>query len=198
MFFLAYFLNRELSTKFILGILFFVVLISLLGIINKIPVSFLYLFDESVGDKMTFYVNSDDSNNIYFSILSLLKRSFWLIIAIAYKKGIKNKDEFFNFFFNSYFLGAIIYILLNNTVFQVIISRGLLYYNIAEIFLIPYLLTVFKEGISKLIIFFLIIIYGYLLIDKGFSYYKESLGVDIFRPYNSVFMNNTYDALEKK
>ena len=197
MFFLAYFLNRQFSTKVILSILFFVILISLLGIMNKIPISFLYLFDESAGDKMAFYLQSDNFTNIYFSILSLIKRSFWVIIAIAYKKGIKNKDEYFDFFFNSYFLGVIIYILLNNTVFQVIISRGLLYYNIAEIFLIPYLLTVFKNGISKFIMFFLIVIYGYLIIEKGFNFYKENLGIDIFRPYNSVLINDTYDAMKK-
>jgi hypothetical protein len=198
LFILAYFLNREFSTKYLIWLLLFVLTISFLGVINKLPHLF-FLLDKTIGDKLNFYVEANFiKTNLLSSIFGLAKRSIWVILAIMYKNDIKNKDNHFNFFFNLYFVGLLIYILFNNTVLQVIVARGLLYFNVAEIFLIPYLFTVFKKGLSKTLVFILVTIYGLLLIEKGISFYKQDLGVDIYRPYNSVLLDNNYDAMKKK
>jgi hypothetical protein len=198
MFAFAYYLNKEFSIKYLIFIFSTVLLISLSGIINRLPLNLFFLLDNSIGEKMDFYSQSYELNtNILFTILALLKRCIWIILAIAYKKGIKNKDQYFDFFFNLYFVGAVVYILFNNTILQVIVARGLLYFNIAEIFLIPYVLTIFKEGITKRLVFVLVAIYAFLLIEKGINFYQEDLGVDIYRPYNSVLLDDKYDAMNK-
>ena len=73
-----------------------------------------------------------------------------------------------------------------------------MFYSIAEAFLIPIIVTNFSKGFSKNLVLFLLLIYGWFQIEKGINYYKEDLGVDIFRPYNSVLIDNTYNAMDKK
>ena len=198
-FLFAYFLNKEFPIKYLITIFSVFFIISLSGIMNKLPLGMFFLFSESVGDKMEFYTESNFlTTNIVFTVLALLKRSIWIILAIAYRKHIKNKDENFNFFFNLYFVGAMMYILFNNTVLQIVVARGLLYFNIAEIFLIPYILTIFKDDITKRLVFLMVMVYGFLMIEKGINFYKEDLGYDIYRPYNSVLIDNQYNAYDQK
>ncbi|MES2454323.1 MAG: EpsG family protein [Bacteroidota bacterium] len=198
MFVLAYFLNREFKTKILIYLLTTFALISLSGVMNKLPLSLFFLFGDNAGDRLSFYSETAQSGtNAILSLLALVKRSIWIILALIYKDHIKNKDEHYNFFFNLYFAGALMYMLFNNTMLHIIVARGILYFNIAEIFLIPYLLSVFKEGISKAVMFILVLIYGFLMVQKGMNFYKENLGIDIYRPYNSVLMDNTYDAMEQ-
>lgn len=194
----AYFFRNKIPTKYVIIVLSSFVLISLSGIINKLPLNLFFLMSESIGDKATFYKeNQFLTTNIVFTILALIKRSLWIILALVFDKYIKNKDAHYYFFFNLYLLGTLIYLLFNNTLLQIIVSRGMLYYNIGEIFLIPYIITIFKNDITKKFIFLVIITYGYLTMLKAFNNYKEDLGVDIFRPYNSVLEDNKYDAMQQ-
>lgn len=198
LFIFAYFLNRKFSGKYLILLFSCVTIISLSGMINKLPLNLFFLFSEDVGDKVEFYAGADFLNtNIVFTILALLKRSIWIILAMIFKNRIKNMDSRFNFFFNLYFVGALIYILFNGTILQIVVARGILYYNIAEIFLIPYVLTIFRNDITRGLVFALVLILGFLNIQKGINFYKEDLGVDIFRPYNSVLIDDTYDAMKQ-
>jgi len=196
LFIFAYFVNRQWSQKFILISLITVAIISISGIINLLPLNVFYLLNDDIGTKMTSY---GDSNliqaNIFFTILSLLKRTFWIIIVLFFRSKIKNEKGYFDFIFNLYFISTLIYIVFNNTILQVIVARGLLYYNIAEIFLIPYILSLVKMDFLKKVAFLMLLIYGYLTINKAFEFYKKDLGVDIFRPYNSVLINSNYNAM---
>jgi hypothetical protein len=194
----AYFLNRQFKTQYLLTILILILSISLLGLMNKLPLDLFFLFSESIGDKVTFYAESNFlTTNLLLTVLALAKRSIWIILAIRFRKKIKNMDAHFNFFFNLYFVGAIIYILFNNTILQVVVARGVLYFNIAEIFLIPYILTIFKNDFTRKLVFILVAIYGMLTIQKGMNFYKEDLGFDIYRPYNSVLWDSNYNAYDQ-
>lgn len=198
MFVFAYFLNKEFKTKYLIILFSAIFVISVTGLMNRLPLGLFFLVSESVGDKISFYSESNIfTTNIVFTILALLKRSIWIILAIAYKNHIKNKDEHFNFFFNLYFVGALIYILFNNTILQVVVARGILYYNIGEIFLIPYVLTIFKDDITKKVMFLALVAYGWLTLEKGINSYIEGLGFDIFRPYNSVLIDDKYNVYDK-
>ncbi|WP_025145038.1 EpsG family protein [Pedobacter jeongneungensis] len=197
-FIFAYFLNREFKNKYLISILGTVLIISLFGLMNKLPLDIFFLFSESIGDKVTFYAESNFlTTNVFLTILALLKRSIWIMLAVAFRSRIKNMDAHFNFFFNLYFIGAIIYILFNNTILQVVVARGVLYFNIAEIFLIPYILTIFKNDFTRKLVFILVAIYGMLTIQKGMNFYKEDLGFDIYRPYNSVLWDSNYNAYDQ-
>lgn len=198
MFVFGYFLHIKIKTRYLIIILLTVVVVSVLGLMNRLPLNLFFLLDSGIADKLTFYAESDFlTTNPIFTILALVKRSIWIILALLFDKSIKNKNENYYFFFNLYFIGTIIYILFNNTILQIVVSRGVLYFNIAEIFLIPYILSIFKDGITKGIVFFLLLFYGLLTMQKGMNFYKDDLGVDIYRPYNSVLIDDTYDAMKK-
>lgn len=195
MFLIVYFINKEISAKYYLSILIIISGISISGIINSLPLGLFYFLGNDIGSKSEFYMNSDFLQTNSLSIaLGILKRSIWLILAFVYGNRIKNKNEYYTLFLNIYFLSTIIYLLFNNTVLQIIVARGIIYFNIAEIFIIPYLISIFKNNASRKIIFLLIIIYGWIIIEKGFNFYKNDLGIDIFRPYNSILTNPTYNA----
>jgi len=183
---------------YLIILLSFVLIISMLGLMNELPLNLFFLLDSGVADKLTFYSESDFLNtNPIYTILALTKRSIWIVLALLFDKSIKNKNGHYYFFFNLYFIGTIIYVLFNNTILQIVVSRGVLYYNVAEIFLIPYLISIFKDGMTKGLFFFLLLVYGLLTMQKGMNFYKDDLGVDIYRPYNSVIIDNTYDAMKK-
>lgn len=198
LFVFAYFLNKKFPTKYIVALLLLFFSISISGIINKLPLNLFFLLSDSIGEKAIFYKeNQFLDTNIIFTVLALLKRFIWIILGMVFYKQIKNRDSYFDFFFNIYLVGTLIYILFNNTLLQIVVARGVLYYNIGEVFLIPYILTIFKNDITKKLMFALIAAYGFLTIQKSINFYKSDLGVDIFRPYNSVFEDNTYDAMER-
>ncbi|MDR2009379.1 MAG: EpsG family protein [Bacteroidales bacterium] len=189
----AYFLHRVISPKIIIYTLVVALGISASNIINHIPSGFFYLFGHTIGQRMEGYYGIGENVFIY-SLLGTLKRCFWIFFALIFSKWIKNKDEYYHFFLNLYFLGAILYVIFNNTILQVIVGRGLIYFNIGEIFLIPYLLSIFRQ---RRIALCLVAVYCAIIIEKGFNTYKEKLGVDIFRPYNSALINNKYESKEK-
>ncbi|TDX00067.1 EpsG family protein [Dinghuibacter silviterrae] len=197
MFVFAYFLNRPISTKVMIWVLGAAVAISLSGILNKLPLN-LVLVGGAVGDKLDFYSSSYSlETNMLATFLGLLKRCIWVCLAMFFRKGIKNMDDRFNFVFNLYFIGTVVYVIFNNSILQIVVARGLIYYNIAEIFLVPYLVSIFAKGITQRVFFSLICIYCWLVMQKGMNFYKENLDVDIFRPYNSVLVDDQYDAMDK-
>lgn len=197
LFLFAIFFNREIKLKYILWLFFLALIISISGIINKLPLNIFYLFSENIGGKMSFYGTSYElETNIMFTILSLLKRSIWLIIASFWYDKLKNYDKNFSIIFNLYFVSTVIYILFNNTILQIIVARGMMFYNITEIFMIPYIISLINNLELKKLVMILVFIYGGITINKGMNYYKEDLGVDIFRPYNSVLINSEYNAME--
>jgi len=191
----AYFLYNKISFKVMLAIFMLACIISFTNIINRIPSNWFYIFGDGIGHRMSTHVIINlQRNTLLFSILGILKRGIILIIIFIFGKKIKNKNDYFPFFVNVYFFGVIAYILLNNRSYQVIVGRGLMYFNIMEIFLIPYLLTIFKRGWLQKIVFVFITIYCFFIIQRGFSYYERLGGVDIFRPYKSALINSNYES----
>lgn len=196
-FIFAVFLNREIKISYIVWILVFSFGISLSGIINKLPLNLFLLLSDNVGGKMLFYGQSYElDTNMINTLLSLAKRSVWIIIVLVYRDKLIDYDKNFNFIFNIYFISTIIYLLFNNTILQIVVARGMMYYNIAEIFIIPYVFLIINSKEVKKLALLFVLIYGAITIVKSMNFYKEDLGVDIFRPYNSVLINNQYNAME--
>ena len=57
-------------------------------------------------------------------------------------------------------------------------------------FIILYVLTIFKQNYGKLIIMIVLIAYCVVNIYKGFSNYGEN--TDYFTPYKGLFINTDY------
>ncbi|GAB6869048.1 EpsG family protein [Bacteroides rodentium] len=191
LFIVSYFLNNKFSDKIYVLLLLASIVVAITGIVNQIPLSLFLIFGESSFERISEYADNPEKGSILFTILALTKRLIWLFFLFLYKRKF-NVDSVFYYFFNIYFIATILYVALNNSMLQIIVGRGLIYFYIGEIFLIPYILYLFKKNITVYIIMGIIGLYSYINIEKGFNYYKESMGVDIFRPYNSVLNDDTY------
>lgn len=191
LFIISYFLIHSFSERIYIILLIISILISVSGIIDRIPLSFFFVFGETSFEKISEYTDNTEKGSILFTVLALAKRLIWLFFLFLYRRRY-NIDSTFSYFFNIYFLATLLYVVLNNSMLQIVVGRGLIYFYIAEIFLIPYVLLLFKKNLTFYIIMALIGLYCSINIEKGFNYYKEALGVDIFRPYNSVLIDDTY------
>lgn len=125
-------------------------------------------------------------------IFSLIRKLLWISLLMIFDKKVDDKDDSYYTFFNMYFLGSIFYVLFNGTPLQIIVSRALIYFNIMEMFLIPYVLTIFKPNYGKLLIMFVLVAYCYINIKKGFDNFAIEGKFDLFEPYKGLFINTDY------
>jgi len=187
------FLNFKISTKIIIYGLIISILISISGLLNSIPQSLFYIFGETIKNKAINYISNPEASanvKIIFTTLGIIKRLFWLLIILKYRKILEQKTPYFNLMFNMYFIGTFFYLIFNNSIFQIIIERGLIYYNISEIFLIPLLLLLSRNTTTKIIIIMMIVFYCIITQVKGLNGYQITGYDDIFRPYKGIFINS--------
>lgn len=188
----ALFLNREFPMKVILGTLSIAIILSLSGIVDILGTGVALAMSGDGSDTSTrldLYTNLDNETSIISTLFTLAKKTIWLVLLLVFKSKV-DKDPKYNLLFNMYFFSVVIYIIFNNTVLQIIVARGLLYYNLAEIFVVPYVLTIFKPNYGKLGLMLLLTVYCTINIFKGFSNYGE--GTDYFVPYKGIFINTDY------
>ena len=180
--------NKELSTKSIIIILSLSVGIYLSGIINRIPDSVVLLLPGSLQSKYDIYTSMElQTISIVNILLGLLIRMSFLLILLVFRKNFVNspiKDRF-NVFFNLYLVSIVMYIIFNGSILQIVVSRGVLYYNIVAIIIIPYILALFKGNANKILCFLLIIAYAGFMMIKNMNAFLSTAG-DIFRPYTSI------------
>lgn len=196
-FFISYVFYRAFGTKFYLVLLLTALGISISGIVNKLPLNIFLLLSSDAADKMSFYADDFNSGNVsinpLFVLLSLSKRLIWIVIILMYVYNKKRGDRCFVVLFNIYVFSLLFYIVFNNTILQIVVSRGLLYFNIVEIFIIPYALTAFKNNAGKKILFIALILFGVTNLKKGIdSYAPPGETTDLFVPYKGVFINTDY------
>lgn len=188
----ALFMNREFPKKMILVTLAIALVISISGIVDIIGTGAALAMSGDGSDTSTrldVYTNLDNETSIVSTVFSLAKKTIWLVLLLFFKDKV-DKDSKYNLLFNMYIFSVIIYIIFNNTVLQIIVARGLLYYNLIEIFVVPYVLTIFKPNYGKLGLMMLLSIYCSINIFKGFSNYGEN--TDYFIPYKGLFINTDY------
>jgi hypothetical protein len=187
----AVFLNRKIPVKYWVVLLGLALLISMSGIISTLSAGVGLLFsDGTASKKADFYLNNADSVSLVSSVLAVFRKTIWIILLFIFDSKVDNKDRRYYTFLNLYVLGVLFYILFNATPLQIIVSRAILYFNIVEIFVIPYTLTIFKANYGKLLIMSVLIAYCIVNIYKGFSNYGE--GNDYFTPYKGLFINRDY------
>ena len=187
----ALFLSRKISNKYLIAVLGIAILISMSGIVNKVaPLLSVFVSSEDDLKKMDTYMNFDYDVSVVSTIFSLFRKLIWIALLMIFDKYVEHKSKLYYTFFNLYFLGSIFYVLFNGTMLQVFVSRALLYYNLMEIFIVPYVLTLFRPNYGKLVIMFTLTAYCWINISKGFLNYGE--GTDYFEPYKGIFINTNY------
>ncbi len=185
-------LQFNIKKKYIIAGLLICFMISLSGIMNALGLALsLYIgSDDSTGKKLDAYLNDDNQFSLLSTVFSYIKKLIWLSLILIFEPLIEKKDKTYYLLRNIYTLSIMAYIIFNGTALQIITSRGLLYYNITEIFMIPYVLTIFKQNYGKILIMFVLIAYCFVNIYKGFSNYGEN--TDYFIPYKGLFINTDY------
>jgi hypothetical protein len=197
MFFIVYFFRKSFDVRIYIILLLIALGISFSGIVNLLPLDLFLVISSDTADRMESYAEGFISGNVVvnplFVLLSLSKRLLWIVIIILYVYTKKKEDRTFAVLFNTYVFSLLFYIIFNNTILQIIVSRGLLFFNITEIFIIPYALLAFKNNGGKKILFLLLILFGIANLKKGIdAYAAPGETTDLFVPYKGIFINTDY------
>lgn len=186
LFSIAYSLKRIYSLKFYLIIIIIACIANLMCIASRIE-SLLPFAGLFIRNKLDLYTSLGETNTLIGSITGIIKRLIWVILALLVSSSIKGKDRGnFYLFFNIYLMGCCFYLLFNNSIFQIFVSRLTIYFNLFEILLIPYIFKLFKSKPNKAIALIILFCYGVLTLGKGIDSYIPIVGYDIFRPYKAI------------
>lgn len=189
-FLIVYFVNNQWSNRSYILLLGLSAAISLSGVLNMIPDGFFDLFGDKLAKAGT-YLNMYKSSDLIVVVFAILRRILWVVIVLLFADYIKDKNKYYYVLFNTYFIGVCLYIIFNNSAFQFFVGRGILYFGVFEIFIIPYILTIFKrKNASQAIFFVLISLYLVVIMTKGISNYS-----DLFYPYKGVFINTGIERI---
>ena len=177
----AYFFNRDFSIKTYTIFIIVAIAISFSGIMKLLPEGIvLLLFPEEYSS----YAAVVDIS-LYSKILGIVRKLIWIIFAFyLLHKQVRPKG--FSLFFNLYFISVIGYLLLNGTLFQIIVARGLIYYSMFEVLVLTYIVVYLYRQANKKAYLLLIGLYYVVLLYKNITYYTEG-NYNCFIPYQSCF-----------
>lgn len=194
LFFIAYFVNREWNVRKYYILLALAVLIALTGVIRLIPSDIFYLLSLRMGEKSDILISQEIDVSMFNVLMGIIKRCIWIVPLLIMRNKYQTIPSFW-LFFNMYFISILMYIVFNGTFLQFVVQRGLIYFNIFEIILIPFLFNSIKNKITRLLLILLISCLGFYQMERTFISYKQMTGYDIFRPYNAIYMdrNKIYD-----
>jgi hypothetical protein len=183
-----YFFNKEFKKPF----LFILLLASFLIGMTSLPK---YLFDKmglvlgSVGSEKTVYYSGaakEALNEASLSVFGLLKRISLLVLFTVNFNILSKKLSYYKLLYNGYFFGIILYLLFSSSLL-ILVSRGSLYFNIMESFLVSAQLLIFRTNHERILIVTMIFLISIPLMYQSISTYP-----DLFNPYKSLFYNIEY------
>lgn len=188
----AIFLTKRINNWIVFSVLGVALVLNYSGLMDMLsPLVMLFVKDDVMSEKMEIYNELLDYNvTPLVTFISLCRKFIWLGVLLVFEHLVEKKDKFYYLCFNLYFIGIVMYVLLNGTAWQMFVARLSLYFNVAEIYLVVYVLSLFKPNYGKLIIMFLLTAYCWINIKKGFSNYGEK--TDYFEPYKGLFINTDY------
>lgn len=181
LFVFAYFLNREYSIRTYQIWIFVAIIMSFSGIVQLIPTDLLLL---AFPKEYSSYINTVDIS-LANKILGIIRKLLWVILALYLLKE-KSKPQGFSLFFNLYFVAIIGYLLLNGSLLQIIVARGLIYYSVFEIFVLTYIVAFISKQANQKVYLLLIGIYYIVLLYKNIAFYTIG-NYNCFIPYKSCF-----------
>lgn len=185
--FLSYFfLNRTISNKSILFILCISIVIGKTGI----PTSIFNLVGGSLGEstslKTGIYLDNskEELSNSALSLFGMFKRLFFLGIFIINRNKILPVFKKYNLLLNGYVIGVAFYFIFSESLL-VMISRGSLYFNVMESFLLASQIIVYKDSIRWHLMYLILVLLSILNFKQSISAYPE-----LFDPYIGIFYNS--------
>lgn len=186
----VYFLNHRFKTKHIVFCLIFALFIGQFKLIDISILSKITFFSETTSDKLNFYQSIATSWELHAInvFLGICKRTLWVIILLIYREKLEKHTTNFNYILNIGCMSLLLYLLVANSPLQNALSRIFVYFGIFEIFTIPLCLRAIKDKIAKSVLILTIFLYGLYNINSGISYYSSDGSIDIFNPYNAIYM----------
>lgn len=179
----AYFLNRKLKTKYYVLLLIVCIGLSVFGVIDKL-FGGVVLYVLGDGETRLMEYAEKESTGVNSSLFGIARKSLWLFIAYPLLK--KEKKSILTLAFNLYFLSLLIYTLFNGTDFQIIVSRGINYFTIYEIFIVSYVIHGYKGKGVKQLMMIMALVYFVWSLYRSIDYY--SIGrYNPFIPYQFCF-----------
>lgn len=179
-----YIINKNLSNKTILVFIGLSLAIGYLGIIDRIPyVGYLNFLDDKSVEKLATY--SEGVGSAY-SFIGTFKRLLIAIPCLFMRRHLA--DSVTDAMIKLYLFGAMIYFAFNGSVLELMAGRGALYYSIAEIIVVPFLIKRFiRDKNMKYLVWLAYFSFLLYTMNRDMDYYFSSIGVDIFRPYKCIF-----------
>ena len=121
-------------------------------------------------------------------IRGLINRGLIMFLVFTILNNLRDNNSFFNWLVNNFMLGSIIFGLLTSV--NVALGRLASYFDISQIFIIPYVFTAKMDVNNKLIVFSILILYlGYRFYGVVNNYY------DLYIPYKALFWNSSLPVL---
>lgn len=180
-FVVAYFLNRDYSIKTYQIWILVAIIVSFSGVVKLIPMQLILL---TFPEEYSSYVDVVNISNAS-KVLGIVRKLLWVVLALyLLKRNYKPKG--FSLFFNLYFVTIIGYLLLNGSLLQIIVARGLIYYSIFEVFVLTYIVSYISNQTNKKLYLVLIAIYYVVLLYKNIIFYSVG-DYNCFIPYKSCF-----------
>ena len=177
----AYFLNREYSVSTYVTWGLVAIAISFSGIIRVLPEEYVILLFPK---EYSSYVDIVDIS-LVSKILGIVRKLIWVVLAL-YILRMPEKPKGFSLFFNLYFIAVIGYLLLNGTLFQIIVARGLIYYSMFEVLVLTYIVVFISRQANKKAYLLLIGLYYAIVLYKNITFYTEG-DYNCFIPYQLCF-----------
>lgn len=190
------FFGRKVNNIILAAGLLLCLAISLSGVLNTLaPAMAVLSQSEGNANRLDVYTSSTYELSPLMILLSLVRKLLWVVLLVIYERRAKPKNRSFYMFFNMYVLSVYIYVAFNGTPFQIFVGRLGLYFSLAEMFVVPYVIILFRGALVRVGLVLLLAAYAWLSITRSFSNYGE--GNDIFEPYKSLFMNTNYVRIDE-
>jgi len=125
---------------------------------------------------------SDGSFSLFNVIRSMLKRVLFLTIFLLFRYKLIQKYIYANGFINIYLVSVIIHSFFGFNEALMPIGRVVSVFLFFEVLLLPSIISLCKDNITKHFIICLFLLYGIMKLHSGINMYPE-----LFIPYNSIF-----------
>ncbi|WP_417939614.1 EpsG family protein [Flavobacterium sp. RS13.1] len=185
LFAIYYFLNRNFKTITIVLVLIVSLVIGKTSLPFSLFSKFGGFFGELAASKTAAYTEGakDDIAEAGLSIFGLIKRLFFIAIFTYNYSFLTKKLTYYKVLYNGYIFGMAVYFLFANSLL-ILVSRGSLYFNIMESFLISCQFLIFYKKLDKVFIYIILLLISIIFLFQSIAAYPQ-----LFNPYKSLFYN---------
>lgn len=185
-FLLAFFLKKRYSLKFYYYLMGSAALLCISGVMGRVSALSLNVLGGAIGYRLALYSSGGIFESSFFSrTMGVAMRALFIVpVLFAMHKKVRLPDNAV-FIFNMYLMGALFYCLFTGTILQVLVARGMLYFSIFQIILIPYILLLYRKAFSKQTLLAFLYVYFVFLMVRGIHNYDEG-EYNPFIPYTTV------------